>query len=52
MDHRAIEEMKTINTTQHLLLRYVGGKVSVEMEMPKVLWLKKVSQMRSSVPNH
>ncbi|KAI9885338.1 MAG: hypothetical protein M1823_002883 [Watsoniomyces obsoletus] len=41
LDHRPLEEAKTINATKHNLLRYVGGTMSVEMEMPKVLWLKK-----------
>ncbi|KZF22711.1 Pentulose kinase [Xylona heveae TC161] len=40
LDHRPIEETKKINATKHNLLRYVGGTMSIEMEMPKVLWLK------------
>lgn len=40
LDHRPIEETKKINATGHNLLRYVGGTMSVEMEIPKVLWLK------------
>lgn len=40
LDHRPLEEAEKINATDHHLLRYVGGKMSVEMEMPKVLWLK------------
>lgn len=40
LDHRPVEEAEKINATNHNLLRYVGGKMSVEMEMPKVLWLK------------
>ncbi|KAJ0422538.1 FGGY family of carbohydrate kinase [Aspergillus carlsbadensis] len=40
LDHRPVEETKKINATNHNLLRYVGGKMSVEMEIPKVLWLK------------
>lgn len=40
MDHRAVDEAKRINATQDPALRYVGGEVSVEMELPKVLWLK------------
>lgn len=40
MDHRADEETKRINATNHELLKYVGGRVSLEMEIPKVMWLK------------
>lgn len=40
MDHRATAEAERINATQDPALRYVGGEVSVEMELPKVLWLK------------
>ena len=41
MDHRAGEEAQTINATGDDALRYVGGEVSIEMELPKILWLKK-----------
>lgn len=41
MDHRASEEADYINSFNHSILRYVGGKVSLEMEIPKLLWLKK-----------
>jgi FGGY-family pentulose kinase len=40
LDHRPEEETIKINATKHNLLRYVGGKMSIEMEIPKVLWLK------------
>ncbi|BCR87046.1 FGGY-family carbohydrate kinase [Aspergillus chevalieri] len=40
LDHRPVEETEVVNATQHNLLRYVGGKMSIEMEIPKVLWLK------------
>jgi FGGY-family pentulose kinase len=40
LDHRPEEETKKINATEHNLLRYVGGTMSIEMEIPKVLWLK------------
>jgi len=40
MDHRAIEQAETINKTGHEVLRYVGGKISPEMEPPKLQWIK------------
>jgi len=40
MDHRAIEQADRINRTGHEVLGYVGGKVSPEMEPPKLLWIK------------
>ncbi|AGO13954.1 AaceriAGR092Wp [[Ashbya] aceris (nom. inval.)] len=41
MDHRAVAEASEINGTGHSLLQYVGGKMSVEMQMPKIKWLKR-----------
>ena len=41
MDHRAHAETKAINQTGDEALDYVGGEVSVEMELPKILWLKR-----------
>lgn len=41
MDHRAHEEADFINAQDHDMLQYVGGKVSLEMQTPKMLWLKK-----------
>lgn len=40
MDHRADEETKIINATNDECLKYVGGQMSIEMELPKMKWLK------------
>ena len=40
MDHRAIEETKEINRSGDHCLKYVGGQMSVEMEIPKIKCLK------------
>ena len=41
MDHRAVAEAAAINATGDPALAYVGGEVSIEMELPKVLWLRR-----------
>ncbi|MBW2412034.1 MAG: FGGY family pentulose kinase, partial [Deltaproteobacteria bacterium] len=41
MDHRALKETDEINQTGDEVLKYVGGKVSPEMEIPKLMWLKR-----------
>jgi len=41
MDHRAVAEAAEINATGDPALAYVGGEVSVEMEIPKILWLSR-----------
>lgn len=43
MDHRALKETDAINRLSHKypVFEYVGGKISPEMQTPKLLWLKK-----------
>jgi len=40
MDHRAMDQARTINEGRHEVLRYVGGVISPEMQTPKLMWLK------------
>jgi D-ribulokinase len=42
MDHRAHAETDLINGTNHPALQSCGGRVSIEMQIPKLLWLKRV----------
>ncbi|KAH9986788.1 Pentulose kinase [Russula vinacea] len=41
-DHRAEKEADLINATGSSVLDYVGGAISLEMEIPKILWLKRL----------
>ncbi|TID30337.1 hypothetical protein CANINC_001039 [Pichia inconspicua] len=40
MDHRAELETNEINNSNDESLKFVGGKMSIEMELPKIKWLK------------
>lgn len=40
-DHRATAEAAEITATRHRVLDFVGGAMSPEMQMPKLLWLKR-----------
>ncbi|MBO3761941.1 FGGY-family carbohydrate kinase [Ciceribacter sp. L1K22] len=41
LDHRAVAEADDINGTGHALLAHSGEMLSPEMQMPKLLWLKR-----------
>lgn len=42
MDHRALEETEAVNAVgEFAVFDFVGGKISPEMQVPKLVWLKK-----------
>ena len=41
MDHRAKQEATEINKMGHDVLQSVGGSISLEMQTPKLMWLKR-----------
>lgn len=41
LDHRAVAEAEHCNATGHRVRDYVGGAISPEMEIPKLMWLKR-----------
>ena len=41
MDHRAIAEAEECTASGHLVLDSIGGVMSPEMEIPKLMWLKR-----------
>lgn len=45
MDHRAAEQAARITRSGHGVLSRVGGVMSPEMQPPKLLWLKEVSEV-------
>lgn len=40
MDHRALSQTERINAGGYDVLKYVGGRISPEMQTPKLLWLR------------
>lgn len=41
LDHRALAEAEECTRTGHAVLNYAGGVMSPEMEVPKLMWLKR-----------
>lgn len=41
LDHRALEEADECTRTGHAVLHFAGGVMSPEMEVPKLMWLKR-----------
>ncbi len=41
LDHRAVDEAEELSKSGHRVLTFSGGSLSPEMEMPKLMWLKR-----------
>jgi FGGY-family pentulose kinase len=41
LDHRAVAEAEACTASRHRVLDHVGGVMSPEMEIPKLMWLKR-----------
>jgi FGGY-family pentulose kinase len=41
LDHRALAEAEECTATGHMVLNFAGGVMSPEMEVPKLMWLKR-----------
>ena len=49
MDHRAGKQCDVINASKHRVLDFVGGSMSVEMQLPKLLWIKQVLSTKTAL---
>ncbi|MFD1746837.1 FGGY-family carbohydrate kinase [Rhizobium helianthi] len=41
LDHRAVAQAEEISASGHRILSYAGGSISPEMQIPKLMWLKR-----------
>ncbi|CAK8675904.1 unnamed protein product [Clavelina lepadiformis] len=50
MDHRAKAQADKINSESHSVLKYIGGKISLEMQPPKLMWIKQDPEKEKKDP--